>query len=97
MNSAFSDVELHVTGRRIQIHSTNMLHSLTSTSTGANVRVAVPENDGFTCYVKKRSGAFRNDFSFTHEKGKMVYKNGQRAFEIDIRGGRFLISNNTLK
>ncbi|MFS3915614.1 DUF4097 family beta strand repeat-containing protein [Bacillus australimaris] len=89
---AFSDVDLHVTGRRIQVHSTHMLNSLKSTSTGAYVKVAIPENEGFTCYVKKRSGAFRNDFSCDRGKGKMLHKNGQSSFEIDIRGGQFLLS-----
>lgn len=93
LTGAFSDVDLHVTGRRMQIHSTNMLNSLKSTSTGANVKVAIPENDGFTCYVKKRSGAFRNDFSCHREKDKMVHKNGLRFFEVDIRGGQFLLSH----
>ncbi|PSB69053.1 hypothetical protein C6345_13455 [Bacillus sp. LNXM12-2] len=93
LTGAFSDVDLHVTGRRMQIHSTKMLDSLKSTSTGAYVKVEIPENDGFTCYVKKRSGAFRNDFSCHLEKGKMVHKNGLRSFEIDIRGGQFLISH----
>ncbi|WLP59960.1 DUF4097 family beta strand repeat-containing protein [Bacillus pumilus] len=90
---AFSDVDLHVTGRRMQIHSTNMLNSLKSTSTGANIKLVIPENDGFTCYVKKRSGAFRNDFSCHREKEKMVHKNGLRSFEVDIRGGQFLLSD----
>lgn len=89
---AFSDVDLRVTGRRVQIHSTHMLNSLKSTSTGAYVKVAIPENDGFTCYVKKRSGAFRNDFSCHREKDKMVHKNGLRTFEVDIRGGQFLLN-----
>ncbi|PRS27623.1 DUF4097 family beta strand repeat-containing protein [Bacillus pumilus] len=93
LTGAFSDVDLHVTGRRMQIHSTNMLNSLKSTSTGANVKVTIPENDGFTCYVKKRSGAFRNDFSCHREKDKMVHKNGLRSFEVDIRGGQFLLSH----
>ncbi|QRY36302.1 DUF4097 family beta strand repeat-containing protein [Bacillus sp. PDNC022] len=92
LTGAFSDVDLRVTGRRVQIHSTHMLNSLKSTSTGAYVKVAIPENDGFTCYVKKRSGAFRNDFSCHREKDKMVHKNGLRTFEVDIRGGQFLLN-----
>ncbi|MDI0275113.1 DUF4097 family beta strand repeat-containing protein [Bacillus safensis] len=92
LTGAFSDVDLRVTGRRVQIHSTHMLNSLKSTSTGAYVKVAIPENDGFTCYVKKRSGAFRNDFSCQREKDKMVHKNGLRTFEVDIRGGQFLLN-----
>ncbi|MFP5202463.1 MULTISPECIES: DUF4097 family beta strand repeat-containing protein [Bacillus] len=93
LTGAFSDVDLHVTGRRIQLHSKSMLNSLKSTSTGANVKVAIPENDGFTCYVKKRSGAFRNDFSCHREKENLVHKNGLRSFEVDIRGGQFLLSH----
>ena len=93
MLGAFADIDLKATGRRIQIHSTTMLHSLKSTSTGASVKVAIPENDGFICYVKKRSGAFQNDFTCFDEKEKMVYKNGKRTFEIDIRGGQFLLSD----
>ncbi|MCM3028112.1 DUF4097 family beta strand repeat-containing protein [Bacillus safensis] len=93
LTGAFSDVDLHVTGRRIQIHSTSMLNSLKSISTGAYVKVAIPENDGFTCYVKKRSGAFRNDFSCHREKENLVHKNGLRSFEVDIRGGQFLLSH----
>ena len=93
LTGAFSDVDLHVTGRRIQIHSTSMLHSLKSISTGTYVKVAIPENDGFTCYVKKRSGAFRNDFSCHREKENMVHKDGKRSFEVDIRGGQFLLSH----
>ncbi|MBD3861572.1 DUF4097 family beta strand repeat protein [Bacillus sp. 28A-2] len=93
LTGAFLDVDLLVTGRKIQIHSTNMLNSLKSTSTGVFVKVAIPENDGFVCYVKKRSGVFQNDFTCVHDKEKMVHKDGQRTFEIDIRGGRFLLSN----
>ncbi|WAT81028.1 DUF4097 family beta strand repeat-containing protein [Bacillus safensis] len=93
LTGAFSDVDLHVKGRRMQIHSTSMLNSLKSISTGAYVKVAIPENDGFTCYVKKRSGAFRNDFSCHREQKNLVHKNGQRSFEVDIRGGQFLISH----
>ncbi|MCM2990216.1 DUF4097 family beta strand repeat-containing protein [Bacillus safensis] len=92
LTGAFSDVDLHVTGRRVQLNSTSMLNSLKSISTGAYVKVAIPENDGFTCYVKKRSGAFRNDFSCDCKKENMVYKNGQRSFEVDIRGGQFLLN-----
>lgn len=93
LTGAFSDVDLHVTGRRIQIHSTSMLNSLKSISTGAYVKVAIPENNGFACYVKKRSGAFRNDFSCHREQKNLVHKNGKRSFEVDIRGGQFLISH----
>ncbi|MGG1698808.1 DUF4097 family beta strand repeat-containing protein [Bacillus zhangzhouensis] len=92
MVGAFSDIDLHATGRRIQIDSITMLHSLKSTTTGADVKLAIPENDGFSCYVKKRSGVFQNDFPCVGEKENKVHKNGQKTFEIDIRGGQFRLS-----
>ncbi|PCK23459.1 hypothetical protein CEY02_01030 [Bacillus pumilus] len=93
LSGVFSHIDLNAIGRRIQIHSTTMLKSLKSTSTGAYVKVAIPENDGFICYVKKRSGTFRNEFTCVHEKEKTIHKNGERSFEIDIRGGQFLLSD----
>ncbi len=93
MAGAFSDIDLNLIGRRVQIHSKGMLHSLKSTSTGSSVKVAIPENDGFICYVKKRSGTFHNDFPCVDDQERMVYKNGGKSFEVDIRGGSFLLSD----
>lgn len=93
MVGAFSDIDLNLIGRRVQIHSKAMLHSLKSTSTGSSVKVAIPENDGFICYVKKRSGTFHNDFPCVDDQERMVYKNGGKSFEVDIRGGSFLLSD----
>ncbi|APP14805.1 MULTISPECIES: DUF4097 family beta strand repeat-containing protein [Bacillus] len=93
MAGAFSDIDLNLIGRRVQIHSKTMLHSLKAMSTGSFVKVAIPENDGFICYVKKRSGTFHNDFPCVDDQERMVYKNGGKSFEVDIRGGSFLLSD----
>jgi len=93
MAGAFSVIDLTLIGRRVQIHSMSMLHSLKSTSTGSSVKVVIPENDGFICYVKKRSGAFHNDFPCGDDQEEMVYKNGGKSFKVDIRGGSFLLSD----
>lgn len=93
MAGAFSDIDLNLIGRRVQIHSKTMLHSLKAMSTGSFVKVAIPENDGFICYVKKRSGTFHNAFPCVDDQERMVYKNGGKSFEVDIRGGSFLLSD----
>ncbi|MGN7488456.1 DUF4097 family beta strand repeat-containing protein [Bacillus altitudinis] len=93
MAGAFSDIDLNLIGRRVQIHSKTMLHSLKAMSTGSFVKVAIPENDGFICYVKKRSGTFHNDFPCVDDQERMVYKNGGKSFEVDIRDGSFLLSD----
>ncbi|MGE6631847.1 DUF4097 family beta strand repeat-containing protein [Bacillus sp. NPDC077027] len=92
LSGEFSDIHVNSTARRIHITSSTMLNSLHSISTGASVHVVIPDNNGFTCRLKKVSGAFQNEFISVAEKGKYVYKDGLKLFDIEIRGGKFRLS-----
>ncbi|MEY9973202.1 DUF4097 and DUF4098 domain-containing protein YvlB [Lysinibacillus sp. RC46] len=88
----FSEINVNSTGRTIKVSSSTMLQEIKSTSTGANVKIEIPENDGFSCHLKKLSGNFKSDFSLVHSGDSYIYKNGKNIFSAEIRGGSFSIS-----
>lgn len=88
----FSDINVNATGRTITLSSSTMLQEIKSISTGANIKIVIPENDGFSCYFKKISGNFKSDFSLMHSGESYIYKNGKNIFSAEIRGGYFSIS-----
>ncbi|WP_397538248.1 DUF4097 family beta strand repeat-containing protein [Rummeliibacillus pycnus] len=87
----FSEVNVNSTGRSIMVSSSTMLQKIKSISTAANVKVSIPENDGFSFHFKKLSGNFKSDFSLIMAKDSYVYKNGTSMFDAEVRGGFFTL------
>lgn len=85
----FSELNVNSTGRSIKVTSSTMLQKIKSISTGANVKIAIPENDGFSCHLKKLSGNFKSDFALISTGNSYEYKNGQSIFSAEVRGGNF--------
>lgn len=56
-----------------------------------DIKISIPENDGFTAKLDKVSGSFKSDFSTTTEKSKYVYKNGKADYNIDTVSGSFSV------
>lgn len=88
----FSEINVNSTGRTIKVNSSTMLQKIKSVSTGANVKVEIPENDGFSCHLKKLSGNFKSEFALAQTGNSYVYKNGKSVFSVEIRGGNFSLS-----
>jgi len=87
----FSEMNVNSTGRSIMVSSSTMLKKIKSISTAANVKVAIPENDGFSFHIKKLSGNFKSDFSLIIAKDSYVYKNSTNMFDAEVRGGFFTL------
>lgn len=94
LSGKFSELYANSTGRSMVVNSSTMLQKIQSISTGANVKVAIPENDGFTFLFKKVSGNFKSEFSLATERDKHVYRNGESTFSVEVRGGSFILCKN---
>ena len=91
LSGAFSEVFTQTTGRSIIVHSLTMIKSFISTSTGANVIVGIPENEGFTLQFKKTASNLKSDFSLLANREAYTYKNGTNQLNAKLTGGRFTI------
>lgn len=90
----FRHLQYTTTGRGLNMDCLKMPESLHSVSTGANVVVSIPDNEGFEILLKKRSGILKSDFDLTplhRDSNYFIHKIGKSEFKIDIRGGAFLL------
>ena len=91
LSGEFSELNVNSTGSSIVVNSSTMLQKIKSISTGAYVKVSIPENDGFTFQFKRMSGNFKSDFSLITDRGTHIYKNGNSTFNAEVRGGNFTL------
>lgn len=87
----FSKMNTAATGRSVSIHSSTVPSQINSISTGANVTVTIPENDGFVLQFQKRSGRLHSDFPLNPMKDTYTYKNGIHTYHAEVRGGKFAL------
>nr|WP_186323243.1 DUF4097 family beta strand repeat-containing protein [Paenibacillus xylanexedens] len=90
----FQHVESKTTGRALQMDCLQTPDSFHSVSTGMKATVCIPDQEGFEVELNERSGTFKTEFELTPLQNKhkrMVYKNGEKQFLIDVRGGTFLL------
>ncbi|MCJ8010793.1 DUF4097 family beta strand repeat-containing protein [Paenibacillus sp. KQZ6P-2] len=93
-SGSFSEIDSQITGRSINMLSSSMIQRLQSISTGASVKVSVPENDGFILQYKKNSGQMHSDFPLVSQGNEHTYKRGGSTFIAEVRGGKFTILRN---
>lgn len=86
---SISELMSHSTGRGITIRSDIVPERIHSVSTGALVTVFIPDNDGFAFKFKKMSGSFKSDFPLTSDGSQLLYHNGGRIYNAEVRGGLF--------
>lgn len=89
LEGSFKDINLDITSGVLEILSTTMLNKLNSESTSGNIKVSIPENEGFTVDLDKTSGNFSSDFPTTQNGDQYIYKNGAVKFDVNITSGNF--------
>lgn len=57
-----------------------------------NIRLSIPENQGFTARYDKISGTVSNEFPATSEKNRAVYGDGSAEFSFETVSGNIYIS-----
>ena len=87
----FVEIESRLTGRGITISSEIAPERIRSVSTGAQVMVSIPDNDGFEFKFKKLSGSFKCDFPLVSDGKHLIYLNGKRKYSSEVRGGQFTL------
>ncbi|MCM3783803.1 DUF4097 domain-containing protein [Neobacillus mesonae] len=91
LSGSFNDIESHFTGSVLIISSLTAPERIHSVSTGASVRVTIPDNDGFSCRFKKLSGSFKSDFPVVSNGNDMIYLAAKRSYLAEVRGGQFIL------
>ncbi|WP_048600990.1 DUF4097 family beta strand repeat-containing protein [Rubeoparvulum massiliense] len=91
LEGEISELNINSIGRNIDVRSTKMFQRIKSVSTGANVKIAIPENDGFTLQYKKVAGHLKSDFPLTSSGDIYTYKDGKSLFNAEVRGGGFTL------
>ncbi|WP_315795355.1 DUF4097 family beta strand repeat-containing protein [Paenibacillus sp. BIC5C1] len=94
LSGQFTHIQSKVTGSPLTIHSSTMLQSLDSRSTGCNVEVRIPaDNDGFKLDFKQAGGRFNSDFPLQSNHNQHTYRNGTYPFQAEVRGGKLSIGS----
>lgn len=94
LSGALHELDTKITGSSMRIESSSLIQRLQSTSTGANVILSIPENDGFTLRYKSAGGQVKSDFPLVTQGNVHSYKNGESTFTAEVRGGKFTILRN---
>ncbi|WP_433948931.1 DUF4097 family beta strand repeat-containing protein [Paenibacillus taichungensis] len=94
LSGQFTHIQSKVTGSQLTIHSSTMLQSLDSRSTGCNVEVRIPaDNEGFKLDFKQAGGRFRSDLPLQSNHNQHTYRNGTYPFQAEVRGGKLSIGS----
>ncbi|MFE6073325.1 DUF4097 family beta strand repeat-containing protein [Paenibacillus sp. NPDC057886] len=97
LSGQFSHIQSRATGSQLTIHSSTMLQSLDSLSTGCNVEVRIPsDNDGFQLDFKHAGGRFSSDLPLQSNHNQHTYRNGTYPFQAEVRGGKLTIESYSL-
>lgn len=89
IDGKISNIDVNVIGRSAAISSKMVPKHIQSLSTGANVTVTIPDNEGFNFKFKKVSGHFKTDFALTSKDNSFTYKGGGEIYSAEVRGGKF--------
>ncbi|WP_408894698.1 DUF4097 family beta strand repeat-containing protein [Paenibacillus taichungensis] len=96
LSGQFTHIQSQVTGSQLTIHSSTMLQSLDSRSTGCNVEVRIPPDvNGFKLDFKQAGGRFSSNLPLQSNHNQHRYRNGTYPFHAEVRGGKLTIGSSS--
>jgi DUF4097 and DUF4098 domain-containing protein YvlB len=81
------DVDAETVSGTINLTSHTCPHTLDFESVSGDIKLRIPENDGFELRLETVSGDFSCAFPTTKERKEYVYKNGRADFKVETVSG----------
>ncbi len=77
----------NLTSGKISLDSSTAPEKIEVDLTSGNVKLNIPENDGFTLSFDSTVGTVRSDFALSGTDDMRIYKNGEKQYRVDLTSG----------
>lgn len=92
LGGTFETVDTENVSGKTEISSERCPSSVGASSVSGNIKLQIPENEGFTARYETVGGKFTSGFASTAEKGRCVYKNGNADFDFETVSGNIEVT-----
>ncbi len=91
LNGSFNDLDYESVSGSVSIDSEQALGNYQIETVSGSIKLAIPENPGFTVDYETVSGSFSCDFPTTSRKQQAIYKDGKALLDLETVSGSIKI------